>query len=77
MEATLKFNLPDEAIEFNNAVKGGRALSALFDTNQMFRNLLKHGEPDKKYKTPSEAIEDLWEKFRFCLEENEITTLEL
>ena len=77
MEAILKFNLPDEDHEFKNALRGGSALCALHDTNQMFRNLLKHGDPETQFKTPSEAVEWLWEQFREHVENNDIPMSEL
>jgi hypothetical protein len=77
MEAILKFNLPDEDHEFKNALRGGKAMSALFDINQMFRSLLKHGDPDAQFKTPTEAVEKLWEEFRTHVEDNDILLSEL
>jgi hypothetical protein len=45
--ALLRFRLPDEQSEFDTAIQGGRARSALWDIDQACRSLLKHGEPTK------------------------------
>lgn len=45
MEATLRFNLPDEQSDFDAALAGRKALSALWEIDQRLRSLVKHGEP--------------------------------
>jgi hypothetical protein len=45
----IRFRLPEEQSEFETAIQGGRARSALWDIDQMCRSLLKHGSP-----TPAE-----------------------
>jgi len=49
-KATLTFSLPAEQSEFDTAMQGGRAKSALWDIDQMCRSLTKYGEP-----TPAEV----------------------
>lgn len=49
--ATLRFNLPEEELEFNAANQGRLAKIALWDIDQKLRSLLKHGEP-----TPAQAV---------------------
>lgn len=56
-KATLAFSLPEEQSEFDTAIQGGRARSALWDIDQACRSLIKHGEP-----TPGER--DLAERIR-------------
>jgi hypothetical protein len=56
-KATITFSLPEEQSEFDTAMQGGRARSALRDIDQACRSLLKHGEP-----TPAER--DLAERIR-------------
>ena len=41
----IRFRLPEEQSEFETAIQGGRARSALWDIDQACRSLLKHGEP--------------------------------
>jgi len=65
MKAMLEFSLPEEDIEFNNAMKGTSCMCALEEmNNKMFRQRLKHGDPNTEFKTPAEAVEKLWEEFR-------------
>jgi hypothetical protein len=53
----IRFRLPEEQSEFDTAMQGGRAKSALWDIDQACRSLIKHGEP-----TPAER--DLAERIR-------------
>ena len=73
MKAILIFDLPEEEEEFNNAVNGSNAKIALWDINEMFRSMLKHTDPDKDFKNPTEVVERLWERFREKIEENDLT----
>ena len=43
--ATLTYNLPDEQGDFDAALAGRKAISALWEIDQQLRSLLKHGEP--------------------------------
>lgn len=43
MEATLKFNLPDESIEFKTAVHSADLATALWDYNQKLRGIVEYG----------------------------------
>jgi hypothetical protein len=57
MEATLKFNLPEEKEEFENARKGGDYRYGIDEFGNWLRNQIKHGNY-------SEAEFDLLEKVR-------------
>lgn len=54
--ATLKFALPEEQSEFDTALQGGRARSALWDIDQACRSLIKHGEPTPAERALAERI---------------------
>ncbi len=57
MRAQLTFMLPDDAGEFDAALHGRQALSALWDIDQHCRGILKHGEP-------SDDVQQLCEELR-------------
>ena len=69
MKATLKFNLPEDEFEFNNAVKSMKMYFALTEIKEEIRSVLKYGElRDEQYK----FIEEFNEKFHEILNDNEI-----
>lgn len=71
-ELILKFNLPEEQDEANNAVAAGDMLSALLDFKQKLRSKLKYGSyTGKEY----ELLEEISELFNSNLEENGIHRL--
>lgn len=45
MNATLRFSLPDEQAEFDAALLGRNAISALWQIENHCRAILKHGDP--------------------------------
>jgi hypothetical protein len=55
----IRFRLPEEQSEFETAMQGGRARSALWDIDQMCRSLLKHGEPTTAESALAERIRAL------------------
>lgn len=57
--ATLRFTLPDEQVEFNAAMQGRDAKSAIWDVDQYCRGILKHGEPNEHVRLHLERIRDL------------------
>jgi hypothetical protein len=57
--ALIRFRLPEEQSEFDTALQGGRARSALWDIDQACRSLLKHGEPTKAEAALAERIRAL------------------
>jgi hypothetical protein len=69
MKATLKYNLPEDEFEFNNAVKSMKMYFALTEIKEEIRSVLKYGElRDEQYK----FIEEFNEKFHEILSDNEI-----
>jgi len=46
MKATLSFDLPEEATEHRNAVRGGDYLCAIEEIVMELRNRAKHGKPE-------------------------------
>jgi len=56
MEATLKFNLPEEKEEFIKAQNGATMHCIIYDVDSKLRSYLKYGH---SFKTPDEAIENM------------------
>lgn len=77
MKAILEFNMPEEQYEFECANNGSKCMSALHDIHMDLRQYLKYGDPDTEFKTPSEAIERIKEKFFEILREYNILTEEI
>ena len=46
MEAILKFNLPEDHLEFDVAIKGGDWSHAMWELNQWLRSETKHPSAD-------------------------------
>lgn len=67
MEATLKYNLPDEQSDFNLAVNGFKWHLVAWDLDQYFRTRLKYEEgiSDQAY----EAVEQARDKLRDIISE--------
>jgi len=62
MEATLKFNLPEEQTEFDNAVNGAKWSLVAWDLDQYLRNKIKYGEiPQEAYDALEECRDKLHE----------------
>ena len=63
MEAILKFNLPEEQTEFDNAVNGGKWSIVAWELDQHLRSQLKHNDKltEKQYDTLQEVRDKLWE----------------
>jgi hypothetical protein len=57
--ATLTYQLPDEQGEFDAALAGSKAISALWDIDQACRSLLKHGEPTEGQAELAERIREM------------------
>lgn len=55
-KATLNYNLPDEQGDFDAALAGRKALSALWEIDQRMRSLLKHGQPTADERRLAEEI---------------------
>lgn len=48
MKAILRFDLPEDQSEFDAAIHGREAISALWDIDQRCRSALKHGDPSEE-----------------------------
>jgi len=59
MEAILKFNLPEDHIEFEMAVNGSKMHSVLWEMDQWLR-------AQYKYMSDAEYSEDKYETFEKC-----------
>lgn len=53
---TLRYTLPDEQAEFDAARLGRKALTTLWEIDQRFRSLLKHGDPTPEQRELAEDI---------------------
>ena len=71
MEATLKFNLPEENYEFEIAVKAQALHSILWEYNQFIRGDLKHN--DKLTAKQRELAEIYRDKFLQIINENNVS----
>lgn len=60
MKATLKFNLPDEQIEFNMAVQAPKMRYVLWEMDQWLRGQTKHA--------PDSMSVDTYDAFILCRE---------
>lgn len=64
-KAILKFKLPKETIEFNDASNGGTYKSILWELDQFLRQKIKYEEHSEDFK---DACEILRENIHFRLE---------
>ena len=72
MEATLKFNLPEENAEFELAVNGSKMHSVLWEMDQWLRAQYKY-MPDEEYSEDKyEAYENARNQLRDIMFENGI-----
>ena len=60
MEAILKFDLPEEAGDFDSAVNGYKFKLILWDMDQHLRSIAKYSEDGEK----AEAAQELRDKLR-------------
>lgn len=58
MEAVLKFKLPEDQEDFDNACKGSKYYNFMWDLSQILRDKLKHGHT---YESADAVLEDLRE----------------
>ena len=61
MKAILKFNLPEDQSDFDLAVNGAKAQSALYDMDQWLRSQTKYA--------PDDMSEDTFKAFELCREQ--------
>jgi glutamate-1-semialdehyde aminotransferase len=55
----IRFRLPDEQADYNTAMQGALAKSALWEIDQACRSLLKYGEPTEAEAAIAERIRAL------------------
>ena len=61
MKAILKFNLPEDNHDFENAINGVKMKSILWDMKEYFRDELKYKDLNEvEYKTLEKASEYFW-----------------
>jgi hypothetical protein len=64
MEAILKFNLPEDQVDFDTAVNGGKWSYVVWQLDQYLRSQVKHpaeGMSDDTYKAFDETRDKLYE----------------
>lgn len=70
MKATLEFNMPEDQVEFDFAIQGGKMYSALWDISQELRTLWKYEElSDEEFK----MVERIRDKFYEILNDSQIS----
>jgi hypothetical protein len=69
MKATLEYKLPEETYEYMRAAQANDAWAALYEIDNMLRNLLKHG--DSRYKTIEELAQAIRTEARCALDKVE------
>lgn len=68
--ATIKYKLPEEQIDFDLANKAGKWYSVLWDLDQYLRNKLKYGH---NFKTGDKALEETRKHLHELMEENNVS----
>jgi hypothetical protein len=56
---TIRYTLPDEQHEFDQARLGSAACGCLFDIDQRLRSLLKHGDPSEETARLAEELRQM------------------
>ena len=59
MKATLAFDLPDDQGDFDAALLGREAISALWEIDQHCRAILKHGDPSDEVRQLCETLREM------------------
>jgi len=70
MKATLEFNLPEDQSNFDLAVNGAKAQSALWEMDQWLRNQYKYMSDEEYSKDKYETYEKCREKLREIVYDN-------
>lgn len=60
MKAIMEFNLPEEREEMYDALDGGKWKQAMWDLDQHYRGIMKHGDDE----TAAENAEKVRDKIR-------------
>jgi hypothetical protein len=67
--ATLKFTLPEEEQEFNNAISAYKLKSVLWDFSNQLRSWQKYHHD---FKDADDALDNIREEFYRCLNEHNV-----
>jgi hypothetical protein len=59
MKATLAFSLPDDQGDFDAALLGREAISALWEIDQHCRAILKHHDPSDEVRQLCETLREM------------------
>jgi hypothetical protein len=59
MKATLAFDLPDDQGDFDAALLGREAISALWEIDQHCRAILKHHDPSDEVRQLCETLREM------------------
>jgi len=70
MKATLEFNLPEDQSDFDLAVNGAKAQSALWEMDQWLRSQYKYMSDEEYSKDKYETYEKCREKLREIVYDN-------
>lgn len=71
MKAQLTFNLPDEQIEFNDAINGSNYRAIIWEMDQYLRSQLKHEQLwDEKV---HDKVQEIRDELQSILENHSIT----
>lgn len=65
MEGILKFNLPEDRLEFNIAVKGGDWYNVVWEMDQHLRSVMKYGELPEPIEDEYGRLRDKLREFMF------------
>ncbi len=69
MKAILKFELPEEQEEFNDAVNGSAFKTAIWELDQYMRSQLKHGDlPDDVH----DKVQEIRDQLHSILDDNKV-----
>ena len=69
MKAILKFDLPEEQEEFNDAVNGNAFKTVIWELDQYMRSQLKHGDlPDDVH----EKVQEIRDQLHSILDDNNV-----
>jgi hypothetical protein len=69
MKAILKFDLPEEQEEFNDAVNGNAFKAVIWELDQYMRSQLKHGDlPDNVH----EKVQEIRDQLHSILDDNNV-----
>ena len=71
MKAILEFNLPEDQIDFDLAVKGTKYYSALWEMDQWLRSQIKYN--DNLTDEQHDVYQKCRDQLRECMSDNDVT----